>query len=178
MLWRSEYPQYRNCGWNLIRLSHADHTAASALMLGAEPDDPYLFGGFNACSKMGIDGPVNLWRPSKSAERQIIRLYLRERRSPRVIAKRFGTSAPVVRAFLKRIGIKLRSLSESHRWPLAESVEKEVLRLYLNGSGVVQIGAKFGVGWRTVRKFLRQSNIKLRTRAERNAMWRSLRKAA
>lgn len=160
ILWRAEYPQFKKCRWNLIRLRHADHTAASALMLGAEPHNAKLSAGFHICSKI-LSIPFNTWVPTEIQTREIVRLY-REGWIPRHIGEKFGRSeAPIIR-ILKSNGVKIRGISEAIRWNPSESQAKRIVRLYKAGLSTTLIGKNFGFVGPVISRVLKGRGVKVR----------------
>jgi len=78
ILWRAEYPKFIKAKWNLIRLQHADHTAAAALALAAEPNNDSLCSGYWATYK--LRGGGKRWIPENAKE--LTRLYEVKRWTP------------------------------------------------------------------------------------------------
>jgi len=110
ILWRSQYLKYVKNPWNLIRLRHADHAAAAALALVAEPNNKSLRTGFNATYKLA--GTSKQWSPKNPKE--VIYLYLEKRWSLKRIGKKYGVGPDAVRGYLQREYVLIRSNSESH----------------------------------------------------------------
>src|SRR5260370_10132368 len=75
ILWRANYLKFVKSPWNLIRLTHEDHTAAAALALAAEPDNGNLRAGFDATYKMR--GSTLRWKTKNPKE--IAHLYCQKK---------------------------------------------------------------------------------------------------
>lgn len=162
ILWRSEYPKYVKSEWNLIRLTHEDHTAAAALALAAEPDNGSLRTGFSATYKMA--GTARTWKPANP--KKVIRLY-EQGHSANEIGKKFGTDCMTVIHFLKRSGVRTRGIKESQAWYTENpSLAIKALRLYEQGYSAREIAKKYGTSDGVITRFLRYSGVSVRSQYE------------
>jgi transposase-like protein len=153
ILWRSEYPQYRARRWNLIRLSHADHTAASALMLGAEPHNVDLFYGFNIASRI-IDRSWSPQHPEK-----VVSEYTDDNRSLKELAHQHGIHASTMWKFMKRRSVQTPRLS-SFRPSTSEALR--ILHAYAEKASLAQIRREFHVGRDALQTFLTKRGVYIR----------------
>ena len=161
ILWRSEYPRFIDCQWNIIRLSYSDHAAAAALALGAEPENKKLWYGFRATYKMY--GTPRRWKPRNAKE--IIRLYEEERWSMSRLGLKFGIDVGAVRRWLKRNGIKTRGYSEQSIW-FPKTADK-IIQLYTKEKwSLSKLGKRYKVSCSTVRHFLSRNGVLIRTLSE------------
>jgi hypothetical protein len=162
ILWRAEYPQFVKSKWNLIRLSHDDHTAAAALMLGAEPKNRGLLDGFKFTSKLTA-GIRPSWQPKNP--RRVIRLYTKERWSAARIGCKFKVGIYRVIHFLRRnkIEISSRNHGRSLLFRFSKKEIKQMIRMYLRELKTsVVIGKKFGLSSSGVMSILRRNNVPIR----------------
>lgn len=159
ILWRSEYPKYVKSEWNLIRLTHEDHTAAAALALAAEPDNGSLRTGFAATYRMA--GTSKTWKPANP--KKVIHLY--EQGHPaREVGETYGISAGTVLSFLQRSGVRIRNNSEAKSW--MPKNPQSVIHLYEQGYSQQDIGKKFGKGHGAITHFLQKRGVQIRRRDE------------
>jgi hypothetical protein len=160
ILWRAEYPRYIKSNWNLIRLTHDDHTAAAALMLAAEPRNGKLRDGFRITYK--ISGNNLRWRPKNP--REVIHFY-QENRSLKISARKFNVSGRTIKNFLRRHGIKiLRPDGRTFRWRPRNP--NNIIRFYEEGQTLVALGKRFNVTEHAVRNFLNRNGVKRRGMSE------------
>jgi hypothetical protein len=125
ILWQKEYPKFVKSTWNTVRLRHADHVAAAALALAAEPDNSVLVRGY--ASTLTMCGVRAGWKPTNSKE--MIRLYLEGKWTPARIGKKCGVSAHSVYDFLRRNGVPVRGYREAQR-AKQQPLPEEAARLY------------------------------------------------
>lgn len=162
ILWRAGYPPFKNSSWNLLRLRHADHTAASALMLSAEPSNPKLVRGY--VSTLTMCGVRVAWRPRNSKE--LIRLYVDRQWTLRRLAKKYKVGYAAVKRNLLEHGVPLRCLSEIFRWRPTERIAAQVVRSYKNGKSVNTLTQRFHISQKAVRGLLIRRGITLRSMRE------------
>lgn len=159
ILWRAEYPQFKTAKWNLIRLSHKNHTRASALLVAAEPTSPKLLTSLTLVSGKTTIGPVQS-RLLKFKD-EILEWYIKDGWTVHRLAKRFRTSHGPLAVFLRHHGVVLRSVASLNLWKPKNP--NEVIRLYVNeGWRTKDIGKKYKVSAHPVLAFLRRHNIPIR----------------
>lgn len=168
ILWQSDYPQYKDEKWNLIRLSNRDHTTASALMLGAEPINNALYSGFNFAATITGAGA---WNPTEKQRKRIVNLYTCRFKSTSHIAKIFNKTHNSVSRILLEENIVLRSSGNKTKWLEWKSKNlKKLISLYESGTSAEKIGLHFGILPGTVIKFLIQNGVKRRSKFC-NSIW-------
>jgi len=155
ILWRAEYPRYIKSKWNLIRLTHEDHTAAAALALAAEPHNENLRQGFTATLRMSGTNQHLAWKPKNPKE--VIRLYL-SGQSREQLGKRFGVSGWTVCKFLRRVSVPIRTIGEAQKWR-PKNIQEIVDMRQKEKMSVETIAKKCGVCRVTIRRLLMEQGV-------------------
>lgn len=95
--------------------------------------------------------------------KDIADLYL-SGKNMREIAEIYNVSVSTVRNRLDEYGINRRNRSESHT--VHNIDEDEMIKLYLSGKNLIELGEKYGVAYGTIKLRLLRNNIQLRTKSE------------
>ena len=96
---------------------------------------------------------------------EIIRLYTSRSKSIDELAKIYKKSNTAIRQILVDKGITIRKPSERPR-KVNEEQFIEILDLYRQGTSLAKIAKKYGLNKGTITKYLKESNIRLRTKHE------------
>jgi hypothetical protein len=161
ILWQREYKRFSKCDWNKIRLSNKDHIRASALMVAAEPENVYLMKGLIATAKMSRS--YFRWRPKNP--RKIIQLYVKHFWSLKKLGRQFKVCGGTIKTFLQDNKIEIRKDYEHRLWRPRQP--QQVILLYSRYKwSAIRIGKKFGVSEFTIRKFLWNNNVYIRSYKE------------
>ena len=107
-------------------------------------------------------------------QREIIQLYLDERLSIEVIARRVYWSVGTCHAVLERQGVERRpSGGRKGPRPIDQDILDRTVELYASGLSCEEIGAVMGVGHTTVGHRLRREGVQLRTQAKGSSIRRT-----
>ena len=109
--------------------------------------------------------PKDFTKPSKE---ELYHLYITQGNSLKKIAKELGTSCITICNWLKQYNIPVRTASEA-RLPndLTKPTKEELEQRYVNEyKSTIKIAEEFGVSNKTIRNWLNQYNIPIRTASE------------
>jgi len=101
-------------------------------------------------------------------EKQIIELYVQQKKSSLEVSKLVGYSATLVTKVIKRRGFEVRSISKAmsgKKRPNSFPVSK-IIKHYNDGMSSYQIADKIGCSRTSVTKILKQEKIKLRSSSD------------
>lgn len=155
MLWRAEYPRYKKCRWNIIRLTREDHISVHALMVAALPMDLSL----RRALKATMMKRSCLWRPINLE--QLKKLYLLKNWTLAKLGRKYSIEPATIARFLRQNGISVRNRAEAHPCWRPKNPEK-VKKLYHEGWSAVDIGKRYATTSGTIKSFLQRNRIHVR----------------